>query len=149
MADLDINITLSGGAGDGGGGEAAQVAGNNTDVAQSNAKTAFTVSQAMRVAQRLGTQVATNLIGSIGTFSGNNVLQTRVENGLAFGQKIVGIGISFIANPVLGAVALTGEAINAGFQIAKMERQRLWQNTEAAELRRRAGYLSDANRGRQ
>lgn len=144
MPDLEVKITVQG---NGGGGGGAQEAGIQTQESEDNAKTAFTVSQAMRVAERLATQITTNTIGSIGTFSGNYVLQERVERGISIGAKIVSVGVAFAANPVLGAVALVGEGIDIGFQIAKTERQRLWQNANAAELRRRAGYLSNGNRG--
>ena len=144
MADLDINITLNGGEG---ASEVAQVTGNNTPTAKDNAKTAFTVSQAVQVAARLGQQVGTNLVGSIGTFSGNNVMQERVERGISIASKGVGVVVAFIANPILGAVALAGEGIDLAFKVAQEERKRLWQNSAANEVRRRAGYQSNANRG--
>lgn len=144
MPDLEVNITVQN---TGGAGGEAQAAGVETKEAEDNAKTAFTVNQALRVAERLSKQIATNVIGSIGTFSGNYVLQERVEQGLNIGTKLVGVGVAFAANPVLGAVALVGEGIDLGFQVAKYQRQIQWQNASAAELRRRAGYLSNGNRG--
>lgn len=144
MPDLEIKITVQN---TGGAGGEAQAAGVETKEAEDNAKTAFTVNQALRVAERLSKQIATNVIGSIGTFSGNYVLQERVEQGLNIGTKLVGVGVAFAANPVLGAVALVGEGIDLGFQVAKYQRQIQWQNANAAELRRRAGYLSNGNRG--
>lgn len=144
MPDLEVKITVQN---TGGAGGEAQAAGVETKESEDNAKTAFTVNQALRVAERLSKQIATNVIGSIGTFSGNYVLQERVEQGLNIGTKLVGVGVAFAANPVLGAVALVGEGIDLGFQVAKYQRQIQWQNANATELRRRAGYLSNGNRG--
>ena len=57
------------------------------------------------------------------------------------------MGVAFIANPVLGAVALVGEGIDVAFKLAQENRKREWQNVAASELRRRAGYESNRNRG--
>lgn len=144
MADLDINITVNG---NGGGSPAAEEAGLDTQTAKGNARVAFTVEEAMRVAQRLSKQVATNVVGSIGTFSGNNVLQANVERFVGFTGRTASVALAFVANPILGTFALGGEAIDIGFQAAKAARQRQWQNAQAAQLRRSAGYLSNDNRG--
>jgi len=144
MADLDINITLNGGDG---ASAVADVTGNNTDTAKKNAQSAFTIDQAARVATRFARQIATNTVGSIGTFTGNNVLQNRVERGISLANRGVSVGVAFIANPVLGAVALVGEGIDLAFKVAQQQRKLDWQNAAASELRRRAGYESNKNRG--
>lgn len=144
MADLDINITLNGGDG---ASAVAQTTGNNTDTAKDNAQKAFTIDQATRVATRFARQIATNTVGSIGTFTGNNVLQERVERGISFASRGISVGVAFIANPVLGAVALVGEGVDIAFRLAQENRKREWQNVAASELRRRAGYESNRNRG--
>jgi hypothetical protein len=144
MADLDINITLNGGEG---ASAVAETTGNNTPTAKDNAKSAFTIDQATRVATRFARQIATNTIGSIGTFTGNNILQERVERGMSFVSRGIGVGVAFIANPVLGAVALVGEGIDVAFKLAQQQRKLEWQNVAASELRRRAGYESNKNRG--
>lgn len=144
MADLDINITLNGGEG---ASAVAETTGNNTPTAKDNAKSAFTIDQATRVATRFARQIATNTIGSIGTFTGNNILQERVERGMSFVSRGIGVGVAFIANPVLGAVALAGEGVDIAFRLAQENRKREWQNVAASELRRRAGYESNKNRG--
>lgn len=144
MADLDINITLNGGEG---ASAVAETTGNNTETAKSNAKSAFTIDQATRVATRFARQIATNTVGSIGTFTGNNVLQERVERGISFASRGISVGVAFIANPVLGAAALVGEGIDVAFKLAQQQRKLEWQNVAASELRRRAGYESNRNRG--
>ena len=144
MADLDINITLNGGEG---ASAVAETTGNNTETAKSNAKNAFTIDQATRVATRFARQIATNTVGSIGTCTGNNVLQDRVERGISFVSRGIGVGAAFIANPVLGAVAFAGEGIDLAFRAAQAQRKLDWQNAAASELRRRAGYESNKNRG--
>lgn len=144
MADLDINITLNGGDG---ASTVAQTIGYNTDTAKDNAQKAFTIDQATRVATRFARQIATNTVGSIGTFTGNNVLQERVERGISFASRGISVGVAFIANPVLGAVALVGEGIDVAFKLAQQQRKLEWQNVAASELRRRAGYESNRNRG--
>lgn len=144
MADLDINITLNGGEG---ASAVAQTTGYNTDTAKDNAQKAFTIDQATRVATRFARQIATNTVGSIGTFTGNNVLQERVERGISFASRGISVGVAFVANPVLGAVALVGEGVDIAFRLAQENRKREWQNVAASELRRRAGYESNKNRG--
>lgn len=144
MADLDINITLNGGDG---ASAVAQTTGYNTDTAKDNAQKAFTIDQATRVATRFAHQIATNTVGSIGTFTGNNVLQERVERGISFASRGISVGVAFVANPVLGAVALVGEGIDVAFKLAQQQRKLEWQNVAASELRRRAGYESNRNRG--
>ena len=144
MGEITINFTLQGGSGDGGANAGGMQPSGET--AKANAKTAFTVSKAMSVAKQFSSQIVDGYISSIGSRTGNFVMQERAQNAMSAVGKIVGIGTAFVANPLLGAVALVGEGINFGFQVAERNRQIIWQNREAEQLRRRAGYNSNYNR---
>lgn len=144
MADLNVNITVVGGGGSGVG----EQVGFDTQLAKENAKVAFDVTQAVRVAQRVATQASARVSGSIGTFTGNKVLERRIETVTGTSSRVMGVGLAFAANPSLGAVAAVGEAIDLAFSAAKTARQREWANAQAAQLAKRAGYLSNENRGR-
>ncbi len=143
MADITINFTLQGDGNGNATGDSVQPKGQT---AKENAKTAFTVSKAMSVVKQFGTQIADGYISSIGSRTGNYVMQERVQNTMSIASKIIGIGTAFIANPILGAVALVGEGIGFGFQVAERNRQIMWQNRAAEQMRRRAGYNSNYNR---
>lgn len=144
MADLEVKFYVNGG---GGSGAVAETAGNDTETAEENSKTALTVEETMRVVRRFSRQIATNVVGSIGTFTGNNVLQERAERGVSFATRAVSVGVAFVANPILGGFALVGEGVDIAFRLAQENRKREWQNVAASELRRRAGYESNRNRG--
>lgn len=143
MSDITINFTLQG---DGNANTGVDSVQPNGETAKANAKTAFTVATAMSVAKQFSTQIVDGYISSIGSRTGNYVMQEKAQNAMNMVGKIVGIGAAFAANPILGAVALVGEGISFGFQSAERNRQIMWQNREAEQLRRRAGYNSNYNR---
>ena len=143
MTEITINFTLQGGSEGGGVSDSTQPSGAT---ARENAKTAFVVHQAMSVAKQLGSQVVNNYVSSIGSRTGNYVQQERVQTAMSVVGKVISIGTAFAANPILGAVALVSEGVNLGFQIAERNREIMWQNREAEQLRRRAGYNSNYNR---
>lgn len=144
MGEITINFTLQGDSAQGG--SAATSSQPNGETAKANARIAFTVSKAMSVAKQFSAQIVDGYISSIGSRTGNYVMQEKAQNAMSIVGKAVGIGTAFIANPALGAVALVGEGISFGFQIAERNRQIMWQNREAEQLRRRAGYNSNYNR---
>ena len=139
---LKIQIELSGG----GDNTAATVAGNKSSTAKDNAKAFFTFDRAMSVGKQFATQIVNRHVATIGSRTGNYVLEERVQNGLNIAQKAIGIGISFAINPVLGALNLVSEGIGFAFDVAERNREIMWQNRSANELARRAGYLSGENR---
>ena len=142
---ISINGDGSGGSGNESGGKSKAAA--KTNVAKKNAKAYWTLERAQSIAKQFATQLTYGGIGLIGTYTGNYALQEQMQRGLNIGQKIIGIGVSFAMNPVLGAINLVSEGIGLGFEYAQQVRQMQWRNVAASELARRAGYLSDANRG--
>lgn len=145
MAEITINFTLQGDGISGVSGTEDNIQPSG-EQAKANAKTAFTVNKALSVVKQLGTQVFDSSIAQIGAITGNYVMQERIQNTMNVAGKVVGIGTAFIANPILGTVALAGEGISMGFQISARNREIMWQNREAEQLRRRAGYNSNYNR---
>ena len=143
MGNITINFTLQGG---GDGGQSADNMQPQGRTAQDNRKTAFTVNQAVSVAQQFSSQIVDGYIGSIGSRTGNYVMQEKAQTTMKVVGKIATIGAAFAANWVLGVVALVGEGISMGFEIAEQNRQIMWQNRNAEQLRRRAGYNSNYNR---
>ena len=144
MADvLKIQIEVTGGNGEN---ASAEAAGVKNDQAKSNGKDFIKFSRAMSVAKQFATQIVNGHVSSIGSRTGNYVLQERVQNSLNLVSKVVGIGVSFAINPVLGALNLVSEGIGLAFEVAQRNREIAWQNRAASELARRAGYLSDQNR---
>lgn len=143
MSEIVINFTLQGSS------EASSATDNlqpSGEMARENAKTAFTVNRALAVVKQFSTQVVDSSIAQIGARTGNYVMQERAQNTMNVMGKIVGIGTAFVANPILGAVALVGEGVSLGFQVSARNREIIWQNREAEQLRRRAGYNSNYNR---
>lgn len=143
MDDLSINITVEGGSEQQ---TATGEAGNETTQAKGNAKVAFTVEEAARVARQYATKISSGIISSIGARTGNTVLQDQIQLTIDLGSKGVGVATAFIANPYLGLAALVGEGIGTAFDIAAAKRQIAWTNRQNAENARRAGYLSSRNR---
>lgn len=143
MDDLTINLTLSTTGGDG---TPESEAGNETDGAKDVAEQAFTIDQGLRVARQFGEQLSSGIISSIGARTGNVALQNQIQGAVSVVSKGVGVGVAFAANPYLGAVALISEGISTSFDIANRIRERQWANRQAAELARRAGYLTSRNR---
>ncbi|MCH5157479.1 MAG: hypothetical protein J1G02_06370 [Clostridiales bacterium] len=143
MAEITINFTLQGG-GDGGNGTSNSQP--NGATSKANAKTELTVSTALSIAKQFSSQIVDGYISSIGSRTGNYVMQEKAQNTLAVVGKVASIGAAFAANWVLGVVALVGEGINFGFQVAQQNRDVMWQNRNAEQLRRRAGYNSNYNR---
>lgn len=139
---LKIEIKMTGG----GENNAGDVAGVKSSTAKENAKTFFSLDRAKSVGQQFATQIVNRHVSSIGSRTGNYVLQERVQNGLNVASKLIGIGVSFAINPVLGALNLVSEGINVAFDVAQRNREIMWQNRSAGELARRAGYLADGNR---
>lgn len=143
MDDLTINLTLS--TTDGTATPESQV-GNETESAKDVAEQAFTIDQGIRVSKQFATQVATGIVSSIGSRTGNTALQNQIQTAVSIAGKGVGIGVAFAANVYLGIAALVSEGISTGFDIAGQMRERMWANRQAAELARRAGYLTSRNR---
>lgn len=143
MDDLTINLTLSTTGGDG---TPESEAGNETDGAKDVAEQAFTIDQGLRVARQFGEQLSSGIISSIGARTGNVALQNQIQGAVSIVGKGAGVGVAFAANPYLGAVALISEGISTSFDIANRIRERQWSNRQAAELARRAGYLTSRNR---
>lgn len=144
MADtLKIQIEVTGGVGES---SASEVAGIKSDTAKSNAKAFFTLDRAKSVATQFASQIVDRHVSTIGSRTGNYVLQERVQNGLNVASKVIGIGVSFAVNPILGALNVVSEGINIAFEVAQRNREIMWQNRSANELARRAGYLADENR---
>ncbi len=140
---LKIQIEVNGGSGEGG---ASAQAGIKSSQAKENAKAFFTLDRAKSVVKQFATQIVSGHISSIGSRTGNYVLQERIQTGLNVAQKVVGMGVSFALNPVLGALNVVSEGINFAFEVAERNREIMWQNRQASELARRAGYLSNQNR---
>lgn len=140
---LKIEIEVTGGNG---GNAASETAGIKSDTAKENAKAFFTFDRAKSVATQFATQIVNGRVASIGSRTGNYVLQEQTQNSLKFISKVIGIGVSFAINPVLGALNLVSEGIGLAFEVAQRNREIMWQNRAASELARRAGYLSDSNR---
>ena len=143
MPNITINFTLQGGGGESRSTDNLQPRGATQ---QDNAKTASTVNQAVSVGKQFTSQIVDGYIGSIGSRTGNYVMQEKAQNTAAIVGKIATIGAAFAINWVLGVVALVGEGINMGFEIAEQQRAMMWQNRNAEQLRRRAGYNSNYNR---
>lgn len=144
MDDLAINITVEGGVGEGGTPES-DVA-NETEGAKDNAQMAFALDMALRVGEQTATQVSTGLVTSLGTRTGNTALQNQIQGGASAVGEAVGVGIAFAANPYLGIIALGGKATSKSFELVSRAIERMWSNRQAAELARRAGYLSTRSR---
>ena len=123
-----------------------KIAGINNDTAKENAKSFFTLSNAKAVAQLFSTQIINKAVSSIGSRTGNYVLQERVQGSVKIVTKIASLGYTFATNPVLGAITLVSDGIGLAFDAAQRNREIAWRNRTASELARRAGYLSDQNR---
>lgn len=139
---LKIQIEIVGGGAGGG----PQDVGIRGQTAKDNAKAFFTLDRAKTVAKQFATQITDRHVGSIGSRTGNYVLQERIQNGLNIAQKMIGVGVSFAVNPVLGGLNVVSEGINFAFDYVQRKREIMWQNRAASELARRAGYLSNQNR---
>ena len=122
-----------------------KIAGITSDTAKVNAKLSFTINDAQKVAKQFSTQVVNKAVSSIGSRTGNYVLQERVQSSVNIVTKIASIGFAF-TNPIVGAFALVSEGIGLAIDVAERNREVMWQNRAASELARRAGYLSDQNR---
>lgn len=141
---LKIQIELSGGGGEN---NASDAAGIKSDTAKENAKAFFTLDRAKAVAKQFATQIVDRHVATIGSRTGNYVVQERVQRGLGIASKVIGIGVSFKINPILGALNVVSEGVGLAFDIAERNREIMWQNRAASELARRAGYLANQNRG--
>lgn len=131
---------------DSGGNNASETAGIKSSQAKENASAFFTLDRGKSVVKQFATQIVNSHVATIGSRTGNYVMQERVQNGLAIASKVIGIGVSFAVNPALGALNLVSEGIGVAFEAAQRNREIMWQNRSASELARRAGYLSDSNR---
>lgn len=140
---LKIEIDVSG---SGTGGEGAKKAGIKSDQSKSNAEAFWTYDRAKSVVKQFSAQIVNGHINSIGSRTGNYALQERAQTGMSIVKKGIGIGLSFAINPYLGALNLLSEGIGMAFEYAARIREIEWQNREARELARRAGYLADKNR---
>lgn len=148
---LNIRISINGGGGGGSGNESGgkSKAAAKTNVAKKNAKAYWTLERAQSIAKQFATQIVDAHVGMIGLNTGNYVLQERAQRSLNIGQKLIGIGVSFALNPILGTLNLISEGISMGVELARQNKEVAWQNRSANELARRAGYLADENRGRR
>lgn len=142
MSEIKIKLTVAGGNIEQGNGNAASDAQPKSKYSQDTAQMAFAVSKAMDVGKQLGRQIINNSVASIGLRTGNYVLQEQLQTNISIAKKTIGVATAFIANPFLGALALVGEGVDMAYQIRNRNIQLMWQNRQAAELRRRAGYLS-------
>ncbi|MCM1290188.1 MAG: hypothetical protein NC132_05540 [Corallococcus sp.] len=143
MADsVKIQIELANGSD----GMLSELVGLKNSTAQDNAKAFFALDKAVSVGKQLATQVVNRHVASIGSKTGNYVLQERVQSGLNVVSKLVSTGIAFAVNPVLGFLTAIKDGADFAFDIAERNREIMWQNRAANELARRAGYLSNQNR---
>lgn len=122
-----------------------KIAGIASDTAKENTKSFFTLDHARTVAKQFSTQVVNRAVSSIGSRTGNYVLQERMQTSVNLITKVVSIGFAF-KNPIVGAFTLVSEGIGAALDVAERNREIMWQNRSASELARRAGYLSNKNR---
>lgn len=129
-----------------GGNGTSELVGVNADTAKVNAKAFFTLNNAKTVAKQFSTQVVSKAVKSIGSRTGNYVLQERMQSSVNAVTKIAGIGFAFAANPIVGAFTLVSEGIGFALDVAERNREIEWHNRAASELARRAGYLTDQNR---
>ena len=123
-----------------------RIAGISSDTAKVNARFSFTIKDARTVAQQFSSIIVNRAVPSIGSRTGNYVLQDQVQSGVRVAAKIIDVGLAFAINPVVGALSLVGEGFGLAFEVAQRNREIMWQNRAASELARRAGYLSDSNR---
>ena len=143
MADIVIHFTIDGG------GDAVPVkdeAAQNNKKKKEDAKNAFTLDEARSVAHKIGSTVANNMIGTMGSRTGNYVMQEQMQTAVSFASSAVSVVTSFVANPYLGIVNLAVQGIGAGFNLASYNRTKRWEERAAHELQRRAGYNSNYNR---
>lgn len=142
---LKIKIEVAGG-GDGGGSSAAAKFGVKSKTAKENAKAFYIMHQALNVGKGLARQVTNTYISHTAFYGGNTVLAEQMQNNISVIKQGIEIGAAFIANPILGGIALltkTASAVDNYFmQMKTIERQ----NYAADQLARRAGYLSNKNR---
>lgn len=123
-----------------------KIAGITNDTAKVNSSAFFTLDHAKTIARQFSTQIVNKAVSSIGSRTGNYVLQERVQSSVNVVTKVAGIGFAFATNPIVGTFTLVSEGIGFALDIAERNRQVEWQNRSANELARRAGYLSDQNR---
>lgn len=121
-------------------------AGINNSTAKDNANASVSFEKAFTTGKKLSMQIINRHVASIGSRTGNYVLQERAQTGVNAASKLIDIGVSFITNPVIGMVNLVSEGVGLVFDIAERNREIMWQNKSANELARRAGYLSGENR---
>lgn len=122
------------------------IAGIANSAAQENARLSFMIDDAKKVARQFSTQIVNKAVLSIGSRTGNYVLQEQVQSSVNLVTKIASIGFAFATNPVVGAFTIVSDGIGLALDIAQRNREIMWQNRNASELARRAGYLSDQNR---
>lgn len=143
MAEVTINFTLQS---DGVGSATADKTQPKTKQSKETEKAVFSTAMALQVAKRLSTQVVDGYINSIGERTGNYVQQQQINTAKMLTGKAIGVGAAFVANPILGGVALVSEGIGTAFDLASKNREIAWQNREAEQLCRRAGYTAGYNR---
>ena len=140
---LKIQIEVTGGNGEN---NVSEQVGVKSEQAKTNAGEFFKFDRAMSVAKQFATQIVNRHVSSIGSRTGNYAMQEQIQQSLNIASKVIGIGVSFAVNPVLGAVNLVSEGIGLAFDVAQRNREIAWKNRSASELARRAGYLADENR---
>jgi hypothetical protein len=79
-------------------------------------------------------------ISNIGLSTGNNYMQSQVERNVQTVQSVVGVGLAFWANPIMGAVALAGTGIQAAAETYKQNKEREIANYQAEQYAKRIGF---------
>lgn len=150
MADVNITFLVEGGGGVAGGQEQGNDAGSKINKKASKnketAKIAFSVNQAMNVAKRLSNEVIDGAITSYGETSGHTIQAEQIRKTKAYATKAVGLVASFAANWVVGLVDLGVQGVGEIINYNAEQRQIRWQNRQASELQRRAGFNANYNR---
>lgn len=114
--------------------------------AKENVKTYWTLDRAKTVAENLASQVVNIGVTHVGFYSGNTVMQEQLQNTMSIGGEVLGIGLAFTANPILGGIALATTAMSKIDEFMKYIKTIDRENYMAGQLARRAGYLSNQNR---
>lgn len=80
----------------------------------------------------VGKQYAMNAVSQFGNFTGNTVMQNKINNGI----QLAALGLSIYANPVLGSIALIGQT---AISITNNAIETSKANNQAALIRQRMG----------
>lgn len=141
---LNIKIDVSGSGEESE--NAAAKSGVKSPNAKENAKIFFKMRQALNVTKGLARQGANTYIAHTSFYGGNTVLAEQMQNNLSLLEQGIAVGAAFIANPILGGIALATKALGAVDNYVMYLRTIERENYQADQLARRAGYLSNRNR---